>query len=188
MQAARNCGTAAAGSIAEEGEVVGQGELQVLIWFEGSFLFLFQACGRQSNAIAALPICLLFPMLSTHQTRPSTPCACTTTFIFASTQLDQLRKKTHKFARIPHLFSRRHADQETQSSPAKEYMLPPTLSPTFFPRFLFLFFFLPIFEAQIHIIHSNAIDLPVVLCSPQLASMLGCWAATKDIKSIGACR
>ncbi|KAH9967886.1 hypothetical protein BC827DRAFT_1122768 [Russula dissimulans] len=29
---------------------------------------------------------------------------------------------------------------------------------------------------------------PVVLCGPQLASMLGCWAATKDVKSIGACR
>jgi hypothetical protein len=33
-----------------------------------------------------------------------------------------------------------------------------------------------------------AIDPPVVLCGPQLASMLGCWAATKDVKSIGACR
>ncbi|KAI0003267.1 hypothetical protein BJV74DRAFT_812639 [Russula compacta] len=29
---------------------------------------------------------------------------------------------------------------------------------------------------------------PVVLCGPQLASMLGCWAATKDVKSIGPCR
>jgi hypothetical protein len=28
----------------------------------------------------------------------------------------------------------------------------------------------------------------MVLCGPQLASMLGCWAATKDVKSIGACR
>ncbi|KAH9171497.1 hypothetical protein EDB89DRAFT_1886949 [Lactarius sanguifluus] len=28
---------------------------------------------------------------------------------------------------------------------------------------------------------------PVVLCGPQLASMLGCWAATKDVRSIGAC-
>ena len=32
------------------------------------------------------------------------------------------------------------------------------------------------------------IDPPVVLCGPQLASMLGCWAATKDVKSLGACR
>lgn len=32
------------------------------------------------------------------------------------------------------------------------------------------------------------IDPPVVLCGPQLASMLGCWAATKDVKSIGPCR
>ena len=30
-------------------------------------------------------------------------------------------------------------------------------------------------------------DPPVVLCGPQLASMLGCWAATKDVRSIGAC-
>ncbi len=37
-----------------------------------------------------------------------------------------------------------------------------------------------------HLFH--AIDPPVVLCGPQLASMLGCWAATKDVKSIGACR
>ncbi len=80
------------------------------------------------------------PTLSTHQTRPSTPCACTTIFIFASSQQDQLHKKTRKFACIPHLFSRRHADQETQSSPAKEYAFPPALSPTFFfSRFLFRF-------------------------------------------------
>jgi len=31
-------------------------------------------------------------------------------------------------------------------------------------------------------------DPPVVLCGPQLASMLGCWAATKDVRSVGACR
>jgi hypothetical protein len=34
----------------------------------------------------------------------------------------------------------------------------------------------------------TAIDQSVVLCGPQLASMLGCWAATKDVKSIGPCR
>ena len=28
----------------------------------------------------------------------------------------------------------------------------------------------------------------MVLCGPQLASMLGCWAATKDVKSLGPCR
>ena len=36
--------------------------------------------------------------------------------------------------------------------------------------------------------HSFHADPPVVLCGPQLASMLGCWAATKDVRSIGACR
>ena len=41
-----------------------------------------------------------------------------------------------------------------------------------------------------HIILTHLIytDQPVVLCGPQLASMLGCWAATKDVRSIGACR
>ena len=34
----------------------------------------------------------------------------------------------------------------------------------------------------------TAIDPPVVLCGPQLASMLGCWAATKDVKAIRPCR
>jgi hypothetical protein len=60
--------------------------------------------------------------------------------------------------------------------------------PLFFPRFLFLFFFFThLRRTNPH--HSfHAIDPPVVLCGPQLASMLGCWAATKDVKSIGACR
>jgi hypothetical protein len=35
---------------------------------------------------------------------------------------------------------------------------------------------------------SAVIDPLVVLCGPQLASMLGCWAATKDVKAIGPCR
>jgi hypothetical protein len=120
------------------------------------FLFSFQAHVGQSNAIAALPSVSASPTLSTHQTRPSTPCTCTTIFIFASTRQDQLRKKTRKFAHIPHLFSRRHADQETQSSPAKEYAFPPALSLTFFflPFPFSFFFFLPIFEAQIRIIYS----------------------------------
>jgi hypothetical protein len=96
---------------------------------------------RHTWTIAALPIVSSSPTLSTHQTRPSTPCTCTTIFIFASTQQDQLRKKPRKFAHIPHLFSRRHADQETQSSPAKECAFPPALSPTFFfSHFLFRFF------------------------------------------------
>ncbi|KAI0262911.1 hypothetical protein BC834DRAFT_889629 [Gloeopeniophorella convolvens] len=29
---------------------------------------------------------------------------------------------------------------------------------------------------------------PVVLCGPHLASMLGCWAATKDMRSLGPCQ
>jgi hypothetical protein len=47
------------------------------------------------------------------------------------------------------------------------------------------------FHGSIHsffFFSSTAIDPPVVLCGPQLASMLGCWAATKDVKSIGPCR
>lgn len=55
-------------------------------------------------------------------------------------------------------------------------LLPPPFCATFEPQeLLFIAFFV-------------VIDPPVVLCGPQLASMLGCWAATKDVKSVGACR
>jgi hypothetical protein len=60
------------------------------------------------------------------------------------------------------------------------------------PRFYFIFIFASISESQASLSHSVpfflVIDPPVVLCGPQLASMLGCWAATKDVKSVGACR
>ena len=68
----------------------------------------------------------------------------------------------------------------------RSLLLFPSLS--FFSRFLFRFVFFAHLRGTNphHLFH--AIDPPVVLCGPQLASMLGCWAATKDVKSIGACR
>jgi len=82
------------------------------------------------------------PTLSTHQTRPSMPCACTTIFIFALIQQDQLCKMTRKFAHIPHIFLRRYADQETQSPQrsSRSLLLFPPLFFLSFP-FFFLFFY-----------------------------------------------
>lgn len=70
----------------------------------------------------------------------------------------------------------------------------PTLSCTCLLLTLIFIAFLCVCATQhdiIFIIYSlftTVIDQPVVLCGPQLASMLGCWAATKDVKSIGPCR
>ena len=127
------------------------------------------------------------PTLSTHQTRPSTPCACTTTFIFASTQQDKLRKKPRKFARIPHYVRGVMQIKKLKVRPQKSTRSLP-LFPHFFSRFLFFFFFFTHLRGTNPHHPFHAIDPPVVLCGPQLASMLGCWAATKDVKSIGACR
>jgi hypothetical protein len=55
-------------------------------------------------------------------------------------------------------------------------------------RFLFLFDYCVHLRVARVFISFLVIDPPVVLCGPQLASMLGCWAATKDVKSVGACR
>ncbi len=70
----------------------------------------------------------------------------------------------------PRQASYHHANQKTKSPPSEEYALQA--------------FTLTLGSAH----RSLHADPPVVLCGPQLASMLGCWAATKDVRSIGACR
>jgi hypothetical protein len=85
----------------------------------------------------------------------------------------RVKKKTKQNKRTAFLFSwcemqikklKVRPQKSTRSFPARLCV----------PRTLFIYSF-------------ASIDPPVVLCGPELASMLGCWAATKDVKSLGPC-